>query len=306
MLKDFNSLIEKVGKFSPTKISVAQADDREVMLAVKEATDKGIIKPYLFGDKEAVERQANEVGLRMDQIEIIHTDKENVANEAVKLVSSKEAEVLMKGMISTSNFLKAVVNKEFGLRTGSLLSHVAALEIPGQNRIIFVTDGGMNIEPSLEEKVAILKNGIDTLKLLGYKDIHVGILSASEGVANNMNSTVDAAIISKMAERGQINGAIVDGPLALDNILDAEAARSKGIDSPVAGKVDLILVPNIETGNVLGKSATFLSKGNMAGIIAGARAPIVLSSRADSMFSKLSSIALSCLMVKGGNENVKS
>ena len=306
MLKDFNSLIEKVGKFPPTKISVAQADDREVMLAIKEALDKGIIKPYLFGDKKAIEKQVNEVGISMNKIEIINTGEENVANEAVKLVWSKEADVLMKGMISTSNFLRAVVNKEFGLRTGRLLSHVAALEVPGQNRIIFATDGGMNIEPSLEEKIDILKNGIDTLKLLGYEDIYVGILSASEGIAHNMPSTIDAAIISKMADRGQIKGAIVDGPLALDNILDGEAARSKGIESPVAGKTDLILVPNIETGNVLGKSATFLSKGNMAGIIAGARAPIVLSSRADSRFSKLSSIALSCLMVKGGNENVKN
>lgn len=304
MLRDFNSLIEKVQNFSPTKISVAQANDEDVLLAIKEATEKRIVQPYLFGDKKAIEKQVNRVGLSMKDIEIINTDEENVANEAVKLVSNGEAEVLMKGMISTSSFLRAVVNKEFGLRTGRLLSHIAALEVPGLDRIIFVTDGGMNIQPSLEEKIDILKNGIDSLKALAYDDIHVAILSASEAVAHNMASTIDAAIICKMADRGQIPGAIIDGPLALDNIIDGEAALAKGIKSPVAGKADLILVPNIETGNVLGKSVTFLSKGHMAGIVAGAQAPIVLSSRADSMFSKLSSIALSCLMVKGGKENV--
>ncbi len=306
MIKDFNSLIENMKTFSPTKLSVAQADDEYVMLAVKEATERKMVKPYLCGEKKAIERQVKKVGLSMKDMEIIDTDKENAAKEAVKLVSSNEAHVLMKGMISTSAFLRAVVNKEYGLRTGRLLSHVAALEAPTLDRIIFVTDGGMNIEPSLEQKVDILKNGISTLKSLGYGDIRVAILSASEAVAPNMPSTIDAAIICKMVDRGQIKGAMVDGPLALDNILDKEAAISKGIDSPVAGKADLILVPNIETGNVLGKSVTFLSKGHMAGLIAGARAPIVLSSRADSMFSKLSSIALACLTVKGGDMNAKN
>lgn len=304
MLRDFTSLIEKVETYGPTKISVAQADDEDVILAIKEATERKIIKPYLFGEKQAIEKQVKKVGLSMKDIEIIDTNGQDVANDSVKLVSSGQADVLMKGMISTSSFLRSVVNKEFGLRTGRLLSHVAALEVASLEKVIFATDGGMNIEPSLEDKVDILKNGIDSLKSLGYKDIHVAILSASEAVAENMPSTVDAAIICKMADRGQITGAIVDGPLALDNILDKEAAISKGINSPVAGNADLILVPNIETGNVLGKSATFLAKGHMAGIIAGAQAPIVLSSRADSKFSKLSSIALACLMVKGGKEIV--
>src|SRR5699024_11204296 len=203
-------------------------------------------------------------------------------------------------------FLKAVVNKEYGLRTGRLLSHIAALEVPNINQVIFTTDGGMNINPSLEQKVDILRNGIDILKCLGYEHIHVAILSASETVDQNMPSTIDAAIMCKMADRGQISDAIIDGPLALDNIIDKKAALSKKINSPVSGKVDLILVPNIETGNVLGKCVTFLSKGHMAGIVAGAQAPIVLSSRSDSMFSKLSSIALSSLIVKGGDSVVKN
>lgn len=303
MYRNFNSLIEKVQTLTPTKISVAQADDEDVILALKEAMDRRMIKPYLFGNKNAIERRVHKAGLSMKDIEIINVEGEDAANEAVKLVSNKEADILMKGMIGSSTFLKAVVNKEFGLRTGRLLSHIAALEVPSLDRLIFVTDGGMNVEPSLDQKIDILKNGIDALKSLGYDDIHTAILSASETVSQNMPSTIDAAIICKMADRGQITGAIVDGPLALDNILDSQAALAKGIKSSVAGKADLILVPNIETGNTLAKSASFLSKGHMAGIVAGAQAPIVLSSRADSMFSKLSSIAISCLMVKEKNLN---
>lgn len=297
MFRDFNDLIQKTEKSSPTRISVAQANDRDAILAIKEATEKGMIRPFLVGDKKSIEKQASEAGLAMKDIEIIHAEEDIIAEEAVKLVSTKEADVLMKGMISSADFLKAVVNKEIGLRTGRLLSHIAAFEVPGFNRIIFVTDGGMNIEPTLEQKVDILRNGIDSLKSLGYEEIKVGILSASETIKYNMPSSIDAAVISKMVDRGQITGAIVDGPLALDNILDKEAAMTKSINSPVAGTADMILVPNIETGNALGKSATYLSKGNMAGIVAGAKAPIVLSSRSDSMFSKLSSIALACLTV---------
>ena len=298
MFKNFNSIIDKVQTLSPTKISVAEANDENLILTIKEATMKKMIKPYLVGNKKTIERLVNKVGLPMKEIEIIDADGEDIANEAVKLVSNKEADILMKGMVSSSTFLKAVVNKDFGLRTGRLLSHVAVLEVPSFEGLIFVTDGGMNIEPSLEQKIDILRNGIDTLKSLGYEDIHVAILSAVETVSQNMPSTVDAAIICKMSDRGQITGAIIDGPLALDNILDGQAALAKGIHSPVAGNSDLILVPNIETGNALAKSVTFLSKGHMAGIVAGAQAPIVLSSRADSMVSKLSSIAIACLMAK--------
>ncbi|NLY44840.1 MAG: bifunctional enoyl-CoA hydratase/phosphate acetyltransferase [Tissierella sp.] len=301
VFRNFNSLIEKVQTIPPTKISVAQADDEDLMLAIKEAMDKSMIQPYLFGNKQSIEKQINNLGIAMKDIEIIHVEGDDIANEAVKLVSNKGADILMKGMIGSSTFLKAVVNKEFGLRTGRLLSHIAALEVPSLDQLIFVTDGGMNINPSLDQKIDILKNGIDTLKFLGYKNINVAILSAAETVSENMPSTIDAAIICKMVDRGQITGAIVDGPLALDNILDPEAALAKGINSPIAGKADIILVPNIETGNALAKSASFLSKGHMAGIVAGAQAPIVLSSRADSMFSKLSSIAISCLMSKGIN-----
>lgn len=304
MLRNFKSLINKIENFSPTKISVAQADDKDIISVMKEGTERKIVKPYLFGDKKSIEKQIKKVGLSMKDIEISNTDKKDSPKEAVKLVSKGEADILMKGMISTSSFLKEVVNREYGLRTGRLLSHIAALEVPGLDRIIFVTDGGMNIEPSLEEKIDIVKNGIDTLESLGYEDIYVAILSASENVNKNIQSSIDGAIISKMADRQQIRGAIIDGPLALDNILNRDAALSKGIKSPVAGKADLILVPNIETGNTLGKSVTFLSKGNMSGIIAGAQAPIVLSSRSDSRFSKLSSIALASLIHKGQNKNI--
>lgn len=300
MIKNFNSLLEGLRKFPPTRLSVAQAADKKTMLAVKNAVELGIVEPILVGQKDEIKKQVKKVALSLNDIEIVDTDKETAANIAVRIVHENKADVLMKGMVSTSVFLKAVLNPDFGLRTGRLLSHIAALEVSTLDRIIFVTDGGMNINPSINQKAKILENGIDALKLLGYEDIRVAILAAVETVSEKMPATIDAAILSKMVERNQISKAIVEGPLALDSIIDEKAAHRKGIVSPVVGKADLILVPNIETGNVLCKSVTFLSKGNMAGIVVGARVPIVLSSRADSSFSKLVSIALACSIFKGG------
>lgn len=217
----------------------------------------------------------------------------------VRLVHENRADVLMKGLVDTATFMKAVLNPDFGLRTGELLSHLAAFEVPNFNRIIFVTDGGINIAPTLEEKISILKNAIRALRAIGYTEPKVAVLSAVETVSFKMQSSVDAAILAKMAERNQIKGALVDGPLALDNAVSEEAAAHKGIKSPVAGRADLILVPNIETGNALGKSLTFLAGGLMAGIVVGAKAPVVLSSRADSPLSKLMSIVLACLVKRG-------
>lgn len=299
MFKDFNSLIKQVENLPPARLSVAQADDRDIILTIKEGVDRKIIQPYLFGNQKLIEKYMNQVGLSKEDVEIINTEGRDASKKAVKLVSSGEADILMKGMVATSSFLKEVVNREYGLRQGRLLSHIAALELANLERIIFVTDGGMNIEPSLEEKIDIVRNGIDTLEALGYEDIYIAILSASENVNKNIQSSIDGAIISKMGDRQQIKGATIDGPLALDNILSRKAALEKGIKSPVAGKANLILVPNIETGNALGKSVTFMSKGNMSGIIAGAQAPIVLSSRADTRFSKLSSIVLASLVYRG-------
>lgn len=301
MFKNFNEMLGKLRNLPPLRLSVVQAADAAVMEAVKDACDKGIIEPILVGEKEKIQKEAMKAGLSVKDVEIIDCSPEEAPLTGVRLVHDGRAEVLMKGLVDTAAFMKAVLNPDFGLRTGELLSHLAAFEVPNLNRIIFMTDGGINIAPSLEEKISILKNAIKALKAIGYTEPKVAVLSAVETVSFKMQSSVDAAIIAKMAERNQIKGALVDGPLALDNAVSEEAAAHKGIKSPVAGRADLILVPSIETGNALGKSITFLAGGIMAGIVVGAKAPIVLSSRADSPLSKLMSIVLACLVKRGEN-----
>lgn len=300
LIKNFNEIFERLKAFPPVTLSVVQAADEPVLEAVRDAKENGLIKPILIGKKEDIIKKAENVGLTLEEGEILDCPEDKAAKEGVKLVAQNKAEVLMKGLIDTATFMKAVLDPEMGLRTGALLSHLAAFEVPSYPKLLFLTDGGINIAPTLEEKIFILQNAIDALHSLGYDKPKAAILCAVETVSQKMPATVDAAIISKMAERNQIKGALVDGPLALDNAVNEEAAFHKGIKSPVAGNADLLLVPNIETGNALGKSLSFLAKGAMAGIVLGAKAPIVLSSRADSSFSKLASIALACLVKRGG------
>ncbi|KXG78763.1 Phosphate acetyltransferase [Fervidicola ferrireducens] len=299
MFKNFNEMLEKLRNLPPLRVSVVQAADAAVLEAVKDACDKGIIEPILVGEKEKIQKEALKAGFPVKNVEIVDCSPEEAPLTGVRLVHENRADVLMKGLVDTATFMKAVLNPDFGLRTGELLSHLAAFEVPNFNRIIFVTDGGINIAPTLEEKISILKNAIRALRAIGYTEPKVAVLSAVETVSFKMQSSVDAAILAKMAERNQIKGALVDGPLALDNAVSEEAAAHKGIKSPVAGRADLILVPNIETGNALGKSLTFLAGGLMAGIVVGAKAPVVLSSRADSPLSKLMSIVLACLVKRG-------
>lgn len=299
MFKNFNEMLEKLRNLPPLRVSVVQAADAAVLEAVKDACDKGIIEPILVGEKEKIQKEALKAGFPVKNVEIVDCSPEEAPLTGVRMVHENRADVLMKGLVDTTAFMKAVLNPDFGLRTGELLSHLAAFEVPNFNRIIFVTDGGINIAPTLEEKISILKNAIRALRAIGYTEPKVAVLSAVETVSFKMQSSVDAAILAKMAERNQIKGALVDGPLALDNAVSEEAAAHKGIKSPVAGRADLILVPNIETGNALGKSLTFLAGGLMAGIVVGAKAPVVLSSRADSPLSKLMSIVLACLVKRG-------
>ncbi|KYO63805.1 Phosphate acetyltransferase [Thermovenabulum gondwanense] len=300
MIKNFKEIFERLSAFPPVKVSVIQAADEPVLEAIRDAKGMGFIKPILVGEKKDILKKAGEVGLKLEEDEILDCPVEKAAKQGVNLVSQNAAEVLMKGLIDTAAFMKAVLDPEAGLRTGELLSHMAAFEVNSYHKLLFLTDGGVNISPTLEEKISILQNAIFALRCLGYEKPKVAVLCAVETVSLKMPATVDAAIISKMAERNQIKGAIIDGPLALDNAVNKDAAIHKGIKSPVAGDADLLLVPDIEAGNALGKSLSFLANGAMAGIVLGAKAPIVLSSRADSSFSKLASIALACLVKRGG------
>lgn len=290
------SLIDKATQVTTNTVAVAAAEDFEVIEAVMDASDRNLADFILFGDKEKINtmiRMKNRPTLANSQISIVHADSEaNAAELAVKAVFNKEANVLMKGNIPTNIFLKAVLNKEYGLRTGNVLSHIAVFEVPGYNRFTIVTDAAMNIAPDLEQKAQIIKNAAAIARSIGIEMPKVAPIAAVEVVNPVMQATVDAAALTVMNKRGQISGCIVDGPLGLDNAVSALAAEHKGINSEVAGEADILLVPTIEVGNVLYKSLIYFAKAKVGAVIAGAKVPIVLTSRADSAESKLYSLAL--------------
>lgn len=293
MYRTLDDLVKKASEGKMGKVVLAGSEDREGLLALKHASEKGIGDPLLVGDSNVTSRLLEEISFDAEIIDA--RNEQTVAEEAVKAVSSSSHACLMKGRIKTSVLLKAVLNKEWGLRTGRLLSHVACLDVPGLDRLIFVSDGGMVVRPDLSQKVEILKNGVDLLQSLGYERPFVALIAAVETVNPDMPETTEAAMIAKMYARGQIRGCTVDGPLGLDNALSTVAAKTKGIESPVAGHADLLVVPEIHSGNFLGKSAVYLAEGVIAGLIMGAAAPIVIVSRADSERSKLASIAIAAV-----------
>lgn len=298
MLKYLSDLIEKAKGQAKKVLAVAACQDEEVLRAVYEASTSGIIEPILIGDIEKTEKVAQELGISIESYEKIDT-KELVeaAQIAVRYVSSGKADFIMKGLIDTSILLKEVLSKEYGLRTNSLLSHVMIYEVPAYHKFVFLTDGGMNLEPSLEDKIKIVKNAVKVCKSLGYDKVKVAAIAAKEKVNPKMIATVHANELKNMCNNGLFeNGVIIDGPLALDLAISKDAAKIKGYESEVSGDADILLVPNIETGNGIGKSLTYFANSQSAGIIMGAKAPIVLVSRADSHEAKLYSIALGSLI----------
>lgn len=296
MIKSFDEVLNKVKCSGIKKIAVAVAQDEPVLEAVFNAKKMGIADAILVGDKDLILNLATTLQINLDGFEIIdEKDNKNACMKAVELVSNKKADMLMKGLVDTATFLKAVLDKEKGLRTGKVLSHVAVFEVPALNRLLIITDAAMNIAPDLNTKKQILENAVDVAHAIGIDTPLVAPVCAVEMVNVDMPATIDAAVLSKMNDRGQIKGCIVDGPLAIDNALSEEAAKHKGIKSRVAGRADIILVPNIETGNVMYKTLTYTSNAKTGGIIVGASAPIILTSRADSEESKLYSIALACV-----------
>ncbi|CDF57669.1 phosphate butyryltransferase [Thermobrachium celere] len=297
MIRTFEEILNKVKCGERKKIAVAVAQDEPVLEAVRDAKAMGLADAVLVGDREKIEEIAKTLGINLDEFEVIdEKDNAKAAMKAVELVSTKKADMLMKGLIDTATFLRAVLDKEKGLRTGRVLSHVAVFEVPALQRILLVTDAAMNIAPDLNTKKQILENAVKVAHAIGIEVPKVAPVCAVEVVNPDMQPTLDAAALSKMNDRGQIKGCIVDGPLAIDNALSEEAAKHKGIKSPVAGNADIILVPNIETGNVMYKTLTYTANAKNGGILVGAAAPVILTSRADSNESKLYSIALACLV----------
>lgn len=298
MVKTLENLLKKAQEQTTRKLAVAACQDEEVLKAVIEAAELEIIQPILIGDIKKTEKIAEELGVDISKYEKIEVaDLNETAEIAVKYVSSGKADFIMKGLIDTSILLKQVLNKEYGLRTDSLLSHVMVYEVPTYHKLIYLTDGGMNLYPELEDKVKIAENAVKVAKSLGNDKVKIAVLAAKEKVNPKMIATVDADQMKKMSEEGRFEeGVIVDGPLALDLAVSKEAARIKGYESEVAGDTDILLVPNIETGNGIGKSLTYFANGKSAGIIMGAKAPVVLVSRADTHDAKLNSIALGSLI----------
>jgi phosphate butyryltransferase len=303
-LRDMRSLIglaKLIGQVrGPKRVAVAAAEDDHVLEAVQNARLEGMIQPILFGNEDKIRAVAEELGIDASKLEIHATSSHaESAEQAVKAVSEKRADILMKGIADTATVLRAVLNKDFGLRTGKLLSHVLAFDAPGKfEKLFLMSDGAMNIEPDLKAKIEIVQNAVSVAHAIGLEKPNVAMLAAIEVVNPEMSTAVDDAIISKMGDRGQIKGAVIDGPLALDNAVSVESAQIKGINSPVAGHADVLIVDNIDVGNVFYKTLVYFAGSQVAGVIMGATAPIVLTSRADSAEAKFNSLALACIIAE--------
>lgn len=297
MIKGFAEVLQKAKDQETKKVAVAVAQDKPVLEAIRDAKAQGIAEAILVGEKSQIEAIAKEIGMDLSNFEIIdEKDSVKAALKAVELVSSGKADMLMKGLIDTANFLRAVLNKEVGLRTGKLMSHVGVFQLNNFDRLLFLTDAAFNMYPELKDKVDIVNNAVTVAKAVGVETPRVAAICAVEVVNPSMQATVDASILSKMNDRGQIKGCFIDGPLALDNALSEEAAAHKGVTGPVAGKADILLMPNIEAGNIMYKTLTYTTECKSGALLVGTSAPVVLTSRNDSHETKMYSIALAALV----------
>lgn len=298
MLRNFMEVLDKAKRAGRQTISVAAAQDKDVLHAVKAAQVAGLAQAILVGDADLIRPLLGEVGLPIDMPIVHEPEDSKAAMTAVSLVKTGKAQILMKGLVNSSDFLKAVVNKEVGLRTGRLLSHLSVYEVPGGKKLIFLTDSGMNVAPNQEEKKDILVNAIMAASVLAIERPKVAVLAASEIVNPKIQATVDAKALADMYRyrQGEFPPAIVEGPIAMDVALNAEHAKHKGLTSEVAGDVDIFMIPNIEAGNILSKALIHYANFKNAGVVIGATHPVVMVSRADSAEAKLYSIALACLL----------
>ncbi len=297
MIKTINDLVLKAKKIQTKTLVVACAADEHVLEAVEMAREENIINGILVGDKSDIESILTKLQFAKSNYKIIdQPDKEQACLEAVKLVSSNNGYFLMKGLVDTSIILRAALNKEFGLRTSNRISHVSVMEVPTHSKLLYMTDGAMNIAPNVDEKRQIIENSVKIAHAVGNEMPNVGIIGAVEKVNPQMEATLHAAELVKMNEEGIIKECKVAGPFAIDNAISKEAAAHKGITNPIAGDIDILVMPRIEAGNVFYKTMMFLASAKSASVIAGAKKPIVLTSRADSKESKFYSIALSALV----------
>ncbi|MCB0804415.1 MAG: bifunctional enoyl-CoA hydratase/phosphate acetyltransferase [Bacteroidales bacterium] len=293
MITKLAELVEMAKSKRKRKIAVAAAGDYDVLEALKNADEHDIVEPVLVGEKAKIEKICAEIGYNIERYSIIDIeDKFQASLKASQLIREGKADLLMKGLVSTGQLLKAVLNKEYGLRKGDILSHVAIFESPYYHKLLGITDAAMNVAPNFEEKIALINNAVEVFHLLGEKNPKVAVVGAVETVNQRMESTMHAATLSMMNKRQQIRGCTIDGPLALDNAVSKKAAEVKNIQSEVAGNVDIVVAPDINGANFLYKSLNFLGGASTAAVIMGAKVPIVLTSRADSEKTKFLSISL--------------
>ncbi len=297
MITRLHELVEIAQKNEPSRVAVAAAAHRLVLQSVQRAVEQGLIIPLLVGREDDIREQADAIGWQLaDEMIVPSPTNLAAADVAVDLVRQGEAAILMKGYLHTDEMLRAILRHDTGLRTDRLLSHVFVLEVPTYHKLLLISDAAINIHPDIPQKAAITQNAVDLARKLGVELPKVAALSAVETINPNIPSTVHAACLHKMAERGQIKGAIVDGPLAFDNAISAEAARDKGISSPVSGDVDVVVVPDLDAGNILSKNLEYLASAKVAGIVMGASAPVVLTSRSDPPRARVYSLALASLL----------
>ncbi|MEL6350087.1 MAG: bifunctional enoyl-CoA hydratase/phosphate acetyltransferase [Myxococcota bacterium] len=307
MIESFAELRAAVQRPSSQRLAVAAATDPRTLEAVAAAKERGIAEAVLYGDQAQMEASAEEAGVDLSAFETHHVPvPADAARAAVRAVSRGEASVYMKGYLHTTEFLRAALHREDGLRAGHLLSHIFILDAQRLGRLLMVTDGALNIEPDLEALAQIISNAVGLARLLGNARPKVAVLSAVAAVKPTMPTTLRAAALSKMAERNQIKSCVIDGPFALDNAINPEAAAYKKISGEVAGQADIVVVPDVVAGNILAKSYPHIAGGQMAGVVMGARAPIVLPSRADSLESKLMGIVTAVVLAQQtGGEPLK-
>jgi len=294
----YENLLARCKNFEPVPTAVAHPCEATALEGALDAAAKKLIVPILVGPEEKIKAIAKEAKLDLGKVQIINTiHSHESATKAVELVRTGKAELIMKGSLHSDELLGAIVSREGGLRTGRRISHVFIMDVPTYHKVLIITDAAINIAPTLEDKVDICQNAIDLAMSLGLAKPKVAILAAVETVTSKMPATIDAACLCKMADRGQIKGGLLDGPLAFDNAISKEAAKTKGILSEVAGDPDILLAPDLEAGNILAKQLTFLAKADSAGLVLGAKVPVILTSRADSVRARTASCAVAMLAV---------
>jgi len=292
----YEQLLAKCKSLEPIPTAVAHPCELTALTGAMEAAELGLIKPILVGPIKKIDAVAKSAKIDLTNIDIVDSShSHDSAAKAVALIREGKAELLMKGSLHTDELMSAIVSREGGLRTSRRISHVFIMDVPTYHKVLIITDGAINIAPSLEDKVDICQNAIDLAVSLGRDLPKVAILAAVETVNSKMPATIDAAALCKMAERGQITGGLLDGPLAFDNAISLDAAKTKGIISKVAGDPDILIAPDLEAGNILAKQLSFLANADSAGLVLGAKVPVILTSRADSVRSRIASCAVAVL-----------